>query len=122
MARGPGLDLSKVDSGLPLDTCFRVISSYDILTDIIITRIDVKKGDNQYCSAFLSNAPFEYKPGDKIRVTDGLITPKNGVINCINVTTAKEDLIRALTEIIEDLNADSEPLGAAVRRLGLAGS
>ena len=33
MARGPGLDLSKVYSGLPQDTCFRVISSYDVLTD-----------------------------------------------------------------------------------------
>ena len=122
MARGPGLDLSKVDSGLPLDTCFRVISSYDMLTDTIITRINVKNGDNQYCSAFLSGAPKEYEPGAKIRVVDDLITPKNGVINCLNVKVAKEELIRALTEIIEDLEADSETLGAAVKRLGLARS
>lgn len=104
MSKGPALDFNtQVKMYVRLDASFRIIVDYNNWADQLITRLDVKIGNEQYAVAVASSHPIEPQSGDKILPHDDLITPKDGIIDCINLKVNKTDLVRALKELIQDI-------------------
>lgn len=103
MSKGPVTDKSKILMYVSLDTSFRIITAYQPQDDQIITRIDVKIGNEQYNVGFVSGNPIEPKDGSRIMPEDDLITPKSGIIDCLNLKVPKYELIRALKELLSDI-------------------
>lgn len=93
----------------PFDASFRIIVDYVVATDEMCLRFDVKDGSQnkdgtykQFCSAFNCGKPADHEGGN-LRFTRQLFTPKNGILNCININVNKQELIRALKELVSDL-------------------
>lgn len=108
--RGPGLDLTTLITPFdyPLDAGIRVIVDYRVEIDYLLTRIDVKIADRQYGAAFYSSVPIEPKAGERFKHNDDMITPKKTVDNCINVKANKAEILRALKELVSDIENDKE--------------
>ena len=102
MAKGPGLDISKLNYNVPNDCSFRVLVDYFVPTDGCILRFDAKIKDKQYGVGLLSSQPIENAPGMKMTIDGPLVTPKH-VLGCVNTYTNKEKLLEALKELISDL-------------------
>lgn len=106
MAKGPSTNLDNIALYAKLDTSFRIITAYQPTSDQIITRLDVKIGNEQYNVVFCSGNPIEPQSGSKIMPEDDLMTPRSGIIDCINLKVPKTELLRALKELISDIEGN----------------
>jgi hypothetical protein len=108
MARGLGLNIDTLIAGSPnqKDSGFRIISTYVPEIDEFVCKLDIKIGGNQYSSAMCVGEPVKPDSGSKISGQHDLMTPSSGVVSCQNFKVANGELIRALTEIVEDLKSD----------------
>lgn len=88
---------------LPLNAGLRLVTAYDVGSDQLITRIDVKFENRQYVAAFCSGTP---KHVDHRLPDSNMITPNKGVEGCFNIKANKEEIIRALRELANDLEND----------------
>lgn len=104
MPKGPHINLNSIELYARLDTSFRIITSYHSESDQIITRLDIKLGNEQYHTAFCSGHPIQPPTGSKILPENDLITPSAGIIQCINLKVSKSELIRALKELLTDID------------------
>jgi hypothetical protein len=102
MAKGPSNDFSTIDPFARLDMSFRIINDYFIMYDRMLTRFDVKIGNEQFNVVFASGQPIEPQDGSKILPQDDLLTPKN-VVACLNLKVSKQEFIKALKELITDM-------------------
>lgn len=109
--RGPGVDLDHIDHSMPLDAGFRLIVAYQYTDDALVTRIDIKILDRQYCVAFASGTPIAPKERTKFDPKEDMITPSSGVIDCLNIKAPIPEILRALKELVADLEQDQK-LGA----------
>jgi hypothetical protein len=100
--KGPHNDFSTIDPYARLDMSFRIINDYHIHFDRMLTRIDVKIGNEQYNVAFASGQPIEPQNGEKILPQDDLLTPKH-VVACLNLKVSKQELLKALKELVSDM-------------------
>lgn len=106
MARGPGLTREGWKYETDFDTSFRIITDYDVPTDAVLFRFDAKTSPNdQFTTGFVGdNSPSQSQVGVNLHTTQYLITPaKRNGLECINIITNKEELIRALKELLSDL-------------------
>lgn len=106
MSSSRDFQLDAVPYNQVLDTCFRIISAYRVSSDDIITRIDIKIGTRQYAVGFASCSPIAPKAGDRINISDDLMTPSSGIMDCLNIKVSKIELIKSLEELISDLKND----------------
>ncbi len=90
MAKTNALNIYQIEQYVKLDTSLRLILDYLPQTDTIITRIDVKIENRQYCVGVTSSYPKEPIQGQAIRPDDDLITPKNAVEACLNIKVNKK--------------------------------
>ena len=107
MSKGLSFNTGNLSFDLKPDTSFRIILSYYLPTDQIITRIDIKIGNDQYSAGFISTNPIEPEDGSKILSKDDLRTPKAGIIDCINIKVPKDELLRALKELVSDIEENN---------------
>lgn len=103
MSKGPALNFNDMQLYAKLDTSFRIITAYQSYSDQIVTRLDVKIGNEQYAVAFCSGNPIEPVVTSEIMPEDDLKTPKSNIIACINLKVPRQELIRALKELISDI-------------------
>lgn len=108
MSKVKTLDFSKLDTDIKLDTGLRLILDYIPGSDSIVTRIDIKVENRQYCAAIVTSWPIEPKSGQKISPMDDLVTPNKGVERCFNIKVGKKELIAALKELVSDLENDGK--------------
>jgi hypothetical protein len=108
MARGPGLDLTNIPFDRPHDASFRLVTSYYVATDSLITQIDVKANGQQFTVGFSSSAPVQPQTGDKILGSDDLLTPGKGVEDCLNVKAPLDQVLSALKELVADIEMHKE--------------
>lgn len=108
MGKSSELKLENVNHFVPTDCGLRIITVYQYATDSILTRIDVKVDHRQYAIAFNSTAPIDPLSGSKISPKDDLITPKEGVLDCLNLKVSKIELIKNLKELVNDLENDGK--------------
>lgn len=94
--KGIMVNLEKLQIDVPRDIGFRAITDYIPQTDGTITRLDIKSGENRYNVAFGSTMIEPDTKGE-------MATPRKSVLECVNVKTSKLELIRALKELISDL-------------------
>lgn len=106
MAKGPAINFENIELYPKTDTSLRILSAYMPNSDSIIMRIDAKIENRQYNVAMASTPNVEPKSGELIKVTDDLITPKAGILNCFNVRVSKKELIGKLKELLSDLEND----------------
>lgn len=90
----------------PFDTGFRVIVDYNPGTDTLLTRLDIKIGDRRYCTGFFAEYPSSPPPGTMIKNYDELIIPSKVVDQCLNIKVAKSEILRALKELVNDIETD----------------
>ncbi len=110
MSKGTANDFSKLEMYARLDTSFRIITAYQSQSDQVVTRLDVKIGNEQYNVAFISGNPIEPKDGSKIMPEDDLMTPKTGIIDCLNLKVPKLELLRALKELVSDIESNTHTI------------
>jgi hypothetical protein len=113
MAHASKLDMRKFPNwhDTPQDTPFRVITHYDVYTDGAFTRIDIKLGVEQYVVGFYSSLPIKKEEQANLKTGAGtteLITPGigGGVEAALNVKANKAEILRALKELVKDLEND----------------
>ena len=107
MAKGANINIEKIEQYPVTDTCFRIITAYRYEVDGVVTRIDCKIQNRQYSVGLGSTTPIAPKPGAPFSSNDDLITPKAGIMECLNVKVSKSELIRALKELVSDLESDA---------------
>ncbi len=105
MAKGPGLNKESLNWNTRFDTGFRIISAYDVGTDGVLTQIDVRVEQRQFTVGFYSSTPIEPKDGQPYlnNIEGNMITPAKGILACQNVVASKVEIIRALKELVSDL-------------------
>lgn len=103
--RGPAIDLDNIDFGKPLNDGLRLVISYLSTRDLLLARIDVKIKERQYSVAFPSGTPIEPIAGAKFNPFDDMITPKTEYA-CLNIKASKDEILRALKELVSDLEGD----------------
>lgn len=92
-AIGVAIERPKFEFDKDLDTTFRIICMYDVATDAIMTRIDVKYEESQFNAAFFSSA------------TSVLKLPSPGIaVAQIALRANKKDLAEALRKLAETLD------------------
>lgn len=101
-------DRRSVNFYLPLNAGLRLLTAYDVGSDQLITRIDVKFENRQYAAAFCSGTP---KAVDHRLPDSDMFTPNKGIdTSCFNIKANKEEIIRALRELANDLENDTADL------------
>lgn len=83
---------------------FRLLAAYHLPTDAIVMRLDIKSGDKQHGRG-LSVQLSEPKPGERITSSDALTEPKSGVLRATSVLVDREELISALRDLADKLEA-----------------
>ena len=103
MAKGPIIDLNAIEMHNQKETGFRITTAYQTGLDEYITRLDVKVFDVMYSVAIASTNPIAPIPGSKNTRETDMITPKTGIEYCLNLKVSKPELLRALKELVSDL-------------------
>lgn len=103
MAQSTNIDLNKLDYGQPFDIGFRMTVAYHVGTDGCFVRLDFKYNHKQFGVALLTTLPHIPTHGVSEFKKDEMITPEKGIENCINLQTSKPELLRALKELVSDL-------------------